>query len=180
MPFVSRGPRGWGTGADVAPPLTGLRRMTKGPKVSRVNNRIMLTRLGVGLAGTLAAAALAACSSTGGATNPTPTATQVEARLSATLGTCGIRYDDGAQLGDGGQSLTLDSRGEEDFDGLTYDSVKCVLEDLDVPDATMNLIETTRALDGRQTGSWDGIDATWSYHPDNGVNVTLVDSNHES
>lgn len=140
---------------------------------------MMLTQLGAGLAGTLALGVLTGCSSSGGSTDPTPTATQVEARLSATLDTCGIRYDDGAQLGDGGQSLTLDSQGEEDLDGLTYYSVECVLEDLDVPDATMNLIETTRALDGRQTGSWDGIDATWSYHPDNGVNVTLVDSNFE-
>jgi hypothetical protein len=153
--------------------------MEIGLRVSHVNNRTMLKRIGVGLACTLALVPLTACSSAGGATNPTPTATQVEARLSATLGTCGIRYDDGAQLGDGGQSLTLDSQGEEDFDGLTYDSVKCVLKDLDVPDATINLIETTRALDGRQTGSWDGIDATWSYHPDNGVNVTLVDSDFE-
>lgn len=142
-------------------------------------SRIMLTRVGTGLAGALVLVALTACSSANGSADPTPTPTQSEARLSATLGTCGIRYDDGAQLGDAGQSLTLDSRGQEDFDGLSYDSVQCVLEDLDVPDATMNLIETTRALDGRQTGSWDGIDATWSFHPDNGVNVTLVDSDFE-
>jgi hypothetical protein len=32
---------------------------------------------------------------------------------------------------------------------------------------------STRALDGRQTASWDGIDAAWSYHPDSGMNMTV-------
>ena len=125
----------------------------------------MLTRVGTGLAGALFLVALTACSSANGSADPTQTPTQSKARLSATLGTCGIRYDDGAQLGAAGQSLTLDSRGQEDFDGLSYDSVQCVLEDLDTTAATMNPIETARALDGRQTGSWGGMDATWSHYP---------------
>jgi hypothetical protein len=28
---------------------------------------------------------------------------------------------------------------------------------------------------GRQEASWDGIEASWSYHPDNGLDLVLVD-----
>ena len=127
-------------------------------------------------ASAIALLALAGCSSSAAPAESTPTPTQVEARLSAVLGDCDLRYEDGAQLGDAGESLTLDGRGQEDFEGLDYDLISCALTSLDVPDATLNLIETTRALDGRQTASWDGFDATWSYHPDSGMNVTLVDT----
>jgi len=110
----------------------------------------------------------------------TPAATSAEARLSAAQGAFGLRYEEGAELGDAGESLTLDGAGDEDFTGLPYSAVACVLNELEVPDATLNLVETTRALDGRQTASWDGFDATWSYHPDTGMNVTLVDSEFEN
>ena len=36
-------------------------------------------------------------------------------------------------------------------------------------------IDSTRALDGTQTDSWKDIDARWTYHPDNGLRLTLVD-----
>ncbi|WP_269142641.1 hypothetical protein [Georgenia yuyongxinii] len=32
---------------------------------------------------------------------------------------------------------------------------------------------STRALDGRQTAEWDGVVATWSFHPDDGLDVIL-------
>ena len=30
-----------------------------------------------------------------------------------------------------------------------------------------------RALDGRQTGTWDDFEASWGYHPDDGINLVI-------
>ena len=42
------------------------------------------------------------------------------------------------------------------------------------PDYVFDLIGTTRALDGRQTESWGKFRATWSYHPDSGLQLLIV------
>ena len=36
-------------------------------------------------------------------------------------------------------------------------------------------IESTRALDGMQTDEWDDMKARWTYHPDDGLSLTLID-----
>ena len=54
--------------------------------------------------------------------------------------------------------------------GLVYD---CVLNSLQVPDRVRSHIDSTRALDGMQEDSWDGFNARWSYHPDDGVTITI-------
>ena len=58
---------------------------------------------------------------------------------------------------------------------MPYEQQSCGLDALDVPVSKKNLITSTRALDGRQTGSWDGFTATWSYHPDSGLNLKIED-----
>jgi len=35
-------------------------------------------------------------------------------------------------------------------------------------------MSATRALDGMQDGQWEGISASWTYHPDDGLNITLT------
>lgn len=80
---------------------------------------------------------------------------------------------------DEGMSITLDTRGKEDegIDDL-YDpleDVTCMLEQLDAPDYVTQHIESTRALDGMQTDEWDDMKARWTYHPDDGLSLTLID-----
>ncbi len=83
-----------------------------------------------------------------------------------------------AEPGDGGTSVVLDMRGEDYGTGdLTITNVMCVLDALEVPDSVKSEMQSTRALDGRQTGSWAGIDATWSYHPDSGLDVIVEMTN---
>lgn len=36
-------------------------------------------------------------------------------------------------------------------------------------------IGQTRALDGRQKASWGKVEASWSYHPDRGLDMTLTE-----
>lgn len=76
-------------------------------------------------------------------------------------------------IGDDGASLIISRAGAEERPGATILQAMCVLYELDVPDAVVFQIEGTRALDGRQHADWDGISASWTYHPDNGLNMIL-------
>lgn len=77
--------------------------------------------------------------------------------------------------GDGGGTLILDMEGKDFGSGnLSYNQVMCILEDLEVPERVMGVMEKTRSLDGRQQDEWNGIRASWGYHPDSGLDVILT------
>jgi hypothetical protein len=44
---------------------------------------------------------------------------------------------------------------------------------LKVPQAVRSHMEQTRALDGRQTDTWPGFTASWTYHPEQGLDVVV-------
>ena len=81
----------------------------------------------------------------------------------------------GSDIGDEGKSLLLDTQGSDDATGLNMTQLDCILIRLETPDSTRSLIDSTRALDGRQEAKWDSITATWSYHPDSGLNMVIVE-----
>ncbi|MHA3946244.1 PASTA domain-containing protein [Cellulomonas bogoriensis] len=81
---------------------------------------------------------------------------------------------DAGEVADGGRTLVLDMHGEQLFSGdLEYADVRCVLDELDVPQAVLTKMGATRSLDGRQEDDWNGINASWSYHPRTGLDVVL-------
>lgn len=75
-------------------------------------------------------------------------------------------------IDDDGRSLYLDGRGE-DSQGVSVDYQLCILRDLDVPSSVLTRMSNTTALMGMQAGSWDGISASWTYHPRNGLDIIL-------
>jgi hypothetical protein len=81
----------------------------------------------------------------------------------------------GSKIGDEGKSLILDTQGNDDATGLDMTQLDCILFRLEAPDSTRSLIDSTRALDGRQEATWDSITATWSYHPDTGLSMVIVE-----
>jgi hypothetical protein len=81
-----------------------------------------------------------------------------------------------AKIGDEGHSLSLDSRGEDDYSGLTLSEVNCVLDALNMPDSIRDQMDNTRALDGTQRDTWDNFSVSWNYHPDSGVNVNVKEN----
>lgn len=87
---------------------------------------------------------------------------------------CGQESNPHADLSDDGRTLMLDHQGQDESRGLTYDVLDCILTELEVPASVWHEMEKTRALDGRQSASWDGIEASWSYHPDTGLDVVLT------
>ncbi|HEX5541642.1 MAG TPA: hypothetical protein VFX60_08760 [Micromonospora sp.] len=86
---------------------------------------------------------------------------------------------DHAHLGDEGKSLTLAGQGEKSA-GLPYTVITCVLEAVKIPDAVIAQMDSTRALDGRQTAEWNDIQASWTYHPNSGLKVILTFSGSAS
>ncbi|MFD1210655.1 hypothetical protein ACFQ36_01190 [Arthrobacter sp. GCM10027362] len=86
---------------------------------------------------------------------------------------CFAASDGGVEIGDEGRSLTLQTRGNESFSGTSFITVACILRELEIPDSVMNRMGNTRALDGRQDAEWADYAASWSYHPDSGMNVIV-------
>lgn len=77
------------------------------------------------------------------------------------------------ELVDEGTALLMTTEGNESY-GASMIEVACVLDELAMPSNVINRLDTTRALDGTQTGTWDGYEATWNYHPDSGMNLTIT------
>jgi hypothetical protein len=78
-------------------------------------------------------------------------------------------------VGDEGQSLSLTATGFTST-GLSFKQFNCILAQLDATDAVMAKIGDTRALDGRQEASWGDLEASWTYHPDDGVSMVIEEA----
>ncbi|WP_406079542.1 hypothetical protein [Micromonospora sp. NBC_00858] len=98
---------------------------------------------------------------------------QRDSPLEAAREACGAGRDDWAMLGDDGRSLTLRSVGEERT-GLKLEQLHCYWTELHVPDAVVAEVKVTRALDGRQSGEWEDMKASWIYHPDDGLQMIIT------
>ncbi len=85
---------------------------------------------------------------------------------------CSAADTTGVDVMDNGMSMNLRTAGKKS-DGATMLTVVCVLTELEAPDSLLTRLDSTRALDGTQTGEWAGFSASWTYHPDNGLNIIL-------
>lgn len=98
------------------------------------------------------------------AVSPSPITNAVE--------TCDVADNPWIVVGDDGDSVSLQTEGDE-ASGAELTDVVCVLVELDVPDSVITRMDSTRALDGRQTAEWDDLSASWGYHPSNGLDVVI-------
>ncbi|GAB3262793.1 hypothetical protein [Arthrobacter pigmenti] len=85
---------------------------------------------------------------------------------------CGVQDTAGINVGDEGQSISMQSAGAES-EGAPYVDVACVLMELETTDSVVSQIDSTRALDGRMTGDWGEFSASWGYHPDSGLDIVI-------
>lgn len=69
-------------------------------------------------------------------------------------------------------SLTLQAENESGR-GLSVPVFRCVLDELDAPASMHQRMLLTRAIDGTQEEQWGLYRATWTYHPDQGLNVVI-------
>lgn len=56
----------------------------------------------------------------------------------------------------------------------TFGDVTCLLGMLDAPSGVESRMENTRALDGTQESEWGDYSASWTYHPDDGLNLIVT------
>ena len=116
----------------------------------------------VGIVGSLLVASVA-----GGIGSLIPSSAMADATQA-----CEVEADLFIQLGDEGQSLSMQTEGEES-PGADVADVVCVLGELNVPDSVLTRLSSTRALDGRQSADWSDYSASWGYHPDNGLDIVI-------
>ena len=141
------------------------------PTTSR-NNALAFGLVGVGIGLTLGLViGLAIIPTIGNVAGGIVAATQ-PSPIVAAVETCGVETNRWIDVGDEGMSLSMQSLGEESS-GAEFEDVFCMLDELDTPDSVLNRINSTRALDGRQTADWDGFSASWGYHPDNGLDIVI-------
>ena len=73
-----------------------------------------------------------------------------------------------------GSYLSIDTNPKDidDYiDAEAYFSISNVNAALGIPDSLMATMNRTRAIDGTQSETFDNIKVSWSYHPDNGLEV---------
>jgi hypothetical protein len=68
--------------------------------------------------------------------------------------------------------MYLNGEGKESS-GMNVFFQVCILEELEVPDSVFDRISNTNSTMGVQEASWDNFEMSWTYHPDNGLNVSV-------
>jgi hypothetical protein len=86
---------------------------------------------------------------------------------------CDSNPPGGTTISDGGRTLVINMQGTEDTSGMTAGMAACVLHELHVTSAVAQHMDSTRALDGRQSDRWDGYTASWTYHPNDGLDIVI-------
>jgi hypothetical protein len=135
------------------------------------------------LAGGIALVALAAgiavaVGTTSGTDAGSPTSsTAAQTGLRHAYTACSLVWGGGEAgiIADHDHTLNLDTDGKKDPGMLRLSHVQCVLKDLSAPDAVWMHMGDTRALDGRQQDSWGAYTASWTYHPDQGLDVIITE-----
>lgn len=69
----------------------------------------------------------------------------------------------------------IDETGYED-PSAEVSAVFCMLEKVGAPTSVSARMQDTRALDGMQDVTWGDYEATWTYHPDSGMNVIITEN----
>lgn len=78
------------------------------------------------------------------------------------------------EAADDGQTLIIDGRGDVSS-GASTEDIAVSLMLLGMPQSVVARMDNTRALDGTQSASWNGFTATWTYHPDSGLDIVVTD-----
>lgn len=80
-----------------------------------------------------------------------------------------------ASLEDRGSTLILGAGGKYPsvFNAVAIKDLACTLAMTSAPSFVVSQIDSTRALDGMQKAKWGSIEAFWTYHPDDGLDISF-------
>lgn len=82
-----------------------------------------------------------------------------------------------AKVGADGSYLSIDTNPDDYSDYSNDDAVEGVVQTiyaLDLPSSLIEELSSTRALDGRLSKTYGNITVSWSYHPDNGLEILFT------
>lgn len=82
-----------------------------------------------------------------------------------------MALDDEIRVVDDGDSVIVEWDGDSDVWYVA--AAMCTMRKVGASEADTNRVEHTTSLMGRQTATWDGYRAEWSYHPDSGLSMTI-------
>jgi len=82
------------------------------------------------------------------------------------------RFADYSALDEDGRGLFLDGAGDESV-GLVISDLSCAIMSVGVPDSVVSRMDSTTSLMGQQEATFDGITVRWSYHPNNGLDLSF-------
>lgn len=77
--------------------------------------------------------------------------------------------DGGTKLSGDGLSISVDASSKYDYESLL--DVYTIVEKLKLPDSLIDAMCSTNSLMGRQIEQHGDFEISWSYHPDNGLDV---------
>ena len=100
------------------------------------------------------------------------TVTEAKPDLNAIYRSLGSPYY--CDVASDGSYLSVDTNWldiDDYFDSDAYDAIKSIISQLGLPQSLVAEMGETRALDGRQSADYEHISVSWSYHPDNGLEV---------
>lgn len=80
------------------------------------------------------------------------------------ISACSVAPD---ALADQGSSIHLT--------GSTLEDATCLLNHLDFPTSVVAKIERTASVDGVQRETVDGVEVSWKYHPNTGLDLIFAD-----
>ncbi len=144
---------GFATGAAQTAPVSGAAAFVKKPLniVALAGGLVVVVALVVGVSAAL---------------TPNP--------LVQAVAGCSLEGSEGIELTDGDKTLIVDTEGEDDYTGASYDDYVCIIEGLGLPERIRNNMGETRALDGTVSDTFENLSLSWRYHPDSGINLTIA------
>jgi hypothetical protein len=80
-------------------------------------------------------------------------------------------------LADQDHTLVIDTAGDDYESGAdSFDGLACTLGKLGTPTSVTAQMDSTRALDGMQSADWGDFSASWTYHPDAGIDLIITEN----
>lgn len=73
--------------------------------------------------------------------------------------------------GDGGKTIVIDTGSKSG----SVEGVQCVWAFIGTPQSIIASVASTTAMAGTQRATADGLSYSWSYHPDNGLNMVITE-----
>jgi hypothetical protein len=108
------------------------------------------------------------------ASTPSETPIELAARIcgSEPVGLDDERGDTYLDVEDEGHTVTVSGGDKYSTPPIGF----CLLERLDAPASTTRKVEGTTALMGQLNDQFGDYEVTWSYHPDNGLDMVITDN----